>query len=48
MVSSVFFALFYNKTLGVEALGIALFDALLASYYLLFLSQNPKENSCKE
>jgi cbb3-type cytochrome oxidase subunit 1 len=51
MVSSVFFALFYNKTLGIEALGIALFDILFASYYLIFLSQHinhPKENSCKK
>ncbi len=51
MVSSVFFALFYNKTLGVEALGIALFDVLFASYYLIFLSQHfnqPKEIPCKK
>lgn len=46
-VGSVFFALFSNNTLGVEALGIALFDLLFAIYYLIFLYQK-KENLCKE
>lgn len=43
LVASVFFALFYNHTLGIEALGIALFDLLFASYYLVFLSQTSKQ-----
>ncbi|MGB7402746.1 MAG: hypothetical protein WA916_09195 [Arcobacter sp.] len=36
IISSVFFALFYNKTLGIEALMISLFDVTFASIFLLF------------
>lgn len=46
-MSSVFFALYYNGTLELIALGICLFDMAFASYYLLFLSQK-KETLCQE
>ena len=36
LISSIFFALFYNKTLGIEALLISLFDISYASIFLLF------------
>jgi hypothetical protein len=36
LISSIFFALFYNKTLGIEALMISLFDVTFASIFLLF------------
>lgn len=43
-ISSIFFALFYNKTLGIEALLISLFDIAYASIYLIFL----KEKTCQK
>lgn len=46
-MSSIFFALFYNGTLELVALGICLFDFMFASYYLLFLSYK-KENLCQK
>ncbi|WP_419767807.1 hypothetical protein [Arcobacter sp.] len=45
IISSVFFALFYNKTLGIEALMISLFDITFASIFLLFFY---KENLCQK
>lgn len=35
-ISSIFFALYYNHTLGFEALLISLFDIIFASAYLIF------------
>jgi cytochrome c oxidase cbb3-type subunit I len=46
-MSSVFFALYYNGTLEIVALGICLFDMAFATYYLLFLSQK-KETLCQK
>lgn len=50
LISSIFFALFYNKTLGIEALGISLFDVLYAFIFLLFFYKTTftKENRCQE
>ena len=44
-ISSIFFALFYNKTLGSEALLISLFDVLFASLFLLIFK---KELLCQK
>jgi len=46
-MSSIFFALYYNGTLELVALGICLFDMAFATYYLLFLSQK-KETLCQK
>lgn len=46
IISSVFFALFYNKTLGIEALMISLFDVTFASIFLLFFYN--KEKLCQK
>ena len=43
-VSSIFFALFYNKTLGIEALLISIFDISFASFYLIYF----KDKSCQK
>jgi len=48
VMSSIFFALYYNGMLELIALGISAFDLFFASYYLLFLSYNTKETLCKE
>jgi hypothetical protein len=42
IISSLFFALFYNKTLGMEALLISLFDITYASIFLLFFYKEEK------
>ena len=42
LISSIFFALFYNKTLGVEALLISLFDIAYACVFLLFFYNKEK------
>lgn len=44
LISSVFFALFYNHTLGIEALLISMFDITFASIYLIALYK--KDMSC--
>ncbi|RXJ58149.1 hypothetical protein [Candidatus Marinarcus aquaticus] len=46
VVSSVFMALFFNQTLGIVALLIALFDLVFASAYLILFSH--KERTCNE
>lgn len=44
VIASVFLALFFNHTLGIEALLIVLFDTAFASYYLIVLYN--KEEPC--
>lgn len=44
-ISSVFFALFMSKSLGIEALVISAFDSLFVLVYLIFFYQ--KESLCK-
>lgn len=46
VVSSVFLALYFKQSLGVEALLIALFDISFASIYLIWFSN--KELPCKK
>lgn len=46
IISSLFFALFYNKTLGIEALGVTLFDLTYASIFLIFFYN--KERLCQK
>jgi len=50
LISSIFFALFYNKTLGIEALGISFFDIAYACIFLLFFYKTTytKENLCQK